>query len=198
MHTSGTELINPFKVFEHVGIQSGWNVADLGCGALGHFVFPAAQLVGGEGKVYAVDIQKPVLQAVEKEARHSQFWNVYPVWADIDVANAVHIPPASLDLTLIANNLYLSQNRAGMVKEALRLTKPGGLILMIEWKKERTAIGPEVDRRLSQEEAKSYFRLPELALRESFEAGDHHYALLYRRLDRDPMTEILSVSHPLS
>ena len=68
MRHSGNELINPFKVLERAGLQSGWSVADLGCGALGHFVFPAAQLVGGNGKVYAVDIQKTALKAIEKTA----------------------------------------------------------------------------------------------------------------------------------
>ena len=62
---SGTELINPFKLLERVGIGEGQRVADLGCGALGHFVFPAAQLVGGMGAVFAVDIQKGALEHVE-------------------------------------------------------------------------------------------------------------------------------------
>jgi ubiquinone/menaquinone biosynthesis C-methylase UbiE len=135
MRHSGTELINPFKVLEHVGIQPGWHVADLGCGALGHFVFPASQFVGGNGRVYAVDIDKSALKAVERAARFDQIWNIHPIWSDIEVVGATRIPEESLDLTLIVNNFFLSQEKAGLVKEALRLTKPDGLILLIGWNK---------------------------------------------------------------
>jgi len=197
MRSSGNELINPFKVLERVGIRHGWQVADMGCGALGHFVFPAAQLVGGEGKVYAVDIQKTALHAIEKTAKYEQYWNVYPLWSDIDVVGAARIPSASLDLTIVSNNLYLSSNRTGLVQECLRLTKPGGKILVIEWKKEKTSLGPDLKNRLSANEAKAFFLSAELHQVDSFEAGPEHYALVFQRLEQNSVTEILSVSHPI-
>lgn len=195
MRHSGTELINPFKVLEHVGIRQGWFVADMGCGALGHFVFPAAQMVGGNGKVYAVDIQKTALQAIEKTAKHEQFWNVFPIWSDIDVVGAARIPPASLDLVIVANNFFLSQNREGLMAEAVRLAKPGGRILVIEWKKKRTSIGPAFENRLSPEEIKKEITNPDLHFVEQFDAGDSHDALLYQLPSREGETEVLSVSH---
>ncbi len=180
MHHSGNELINPFKLLERVGIMSGWHVADLGCGALGHFVFPAAQFVGGEGRVYAVDIQHVALRSIEEIAKREQYWNIRPVWSDVEVLGATHIAAASLDLTILANNLYLSRHREAFVEEAIRLTKPGGLLLIIEWKAEPTVIGPSLEHRLSQEDAQTYFTQGTLTLEDSFEAGDCHYALLYR------------------
>lgn len=195
MHHSGTELINPFKVLEHVGIRQGWHVADLGCGALGHFVFPAAQLVGGTGKVYAVDIQKAALQAIEKTAKQEQFWNVHPVWSDIDVTGAARIPPASLDLVIVANNFFLSQNRGGLVNESVRLTKPGGFVLIIEWKKERSPIGPAFENRLAPEEIKKEMMHSDLHFKELFDAGDSHFALLFQLPPRGDEPEVLSFSH---
>ncbi len=198
MYQSGAQLIDAAAVLRHVGVDKGWHVADLGCGALGHFVFPAAELVGGAGKVYAVDIQRLALERIQKQAKVQQLWNVIPVWSDIDVVHAARIPNRSLDLTLVADNLYLSENRSGLVKEAIRLTKPGGKILVIEWKRERPLIGPPVERRLTVEEAESCFRDAELKKIDSFEAGDHHFAITFQRLNADPMTEILSVSYPTS
>lgn len=192
MYHSGNELINPFKILERLQIQAGWQVADLGCGSLGHFVFPAAQFVGGEGRVYAVDIQKMVLQAIESAAKAQQYWNVQTVWSDIEVPHATHIPSNSLDLTIVANNLYLSQHREGLVQEAFRLTKPGGLILVIEWKAEPTVIGPAPEHRLSQEDARQYFSHAELSLEDAYEAGDCHYALVYRRHPASPAVMRLS------
>jgi ubiquinone/menaquinone biosynthesis C-methylase UbiE len=198
MRHSGNELINPFKMLERAGLQPGWYVADLGCGALGHFVFPAAAMVGGNGRVYAVDIQKIVVKHIEHTAKQEQYWNVIPVWSDIEVLNAARIPSGSIDLTIVANNLYLCRNRAGLVKEAVRLTKPGGRLLVIEWKKEGTPIGPDLEHRMSIDEAREVFRNPQIDLLDRFEAGDYHYALLYARHEREPQTEVLAVSHAMS
>lgn len=196
MHHSGNELINPFKALERAGLRKGSHIADLGCGALGHFVFPAAQMTGGEGRVYAVDIDKTALKAVERAARHDQYWNVIPIWSDIDVVNAARIPSQTIDLTILANNLYLSANRPGMVEEALRLTKPGGRILLIEWKPMKTTIGPPVENRMSATDAKRYFGANELDLVDEFDAGDSHYALVYAKQDVARETEVLSTHMP--
>jgi ubiquinone/menaquinone biosynthesis C-methylase UbiE len=178
---SGTELINPFKLLERVGIRAGAKVADLGCGAIGHFVFPASQLVGPDGVVYAVDIQRDVLEQVEKTAKQEQAFNVKTVWSDIDVLNAARIPDASLDLTLVINNVWLSENRPQMVKECARLTKPGGRVVVVEWKTISTPIGPPADRRIDREDAKKTFTTPLLEFHDDFEAGPYHYGIIYTR-----------------
>lgn len=185
MYHRGNELINPVYVLTRVGIQPGWHVADLGCGSLGHFVFPAAKIVGSDGRVYAVDVQKIMLDAIERTARYEQFWNVHPVWSDLEVLQATPIPPNSLDLTIVANNLYLSRQREMFVAEAARLTKPGGIILVIDWKREPTVLGPPQEHRLSREDAQSYFPESRFLFADTFDAGDCHYALVYRRSPDD-------------
>lgn len=184
---SGTELINPFRLLERVGIREHQRVADLGCGALGHFVFPAAQLVGGKGAVYAVDIQRSVLEQIEKTAKEMQFWNIYPVWSDIDVFRATRIDDASLDLTLLVNNLYLSQNRPQLVREMARLTRPGGRVVVVEWKATQTPIGPPTAQRMDAEQAKAALKSPLITYLDAFDAGQYHYGLIYTRTDEPCM-----------
>lgn len=181
MYHSGNQLINPFKALERAGLEPGMFVADLGCGALGHFVFPAAQIVGGDGRVYAVDLDKRALKAIERTAQYEQFWNIVPVWSDIEVVHAARIHDESLDLTIVANNLYLAKNRAGLVSEAFRLTKPGGRVLVIEWQACEMVLGPPPKHRLESVAAKEVFNHPELELVDEFDPGDCHYALLYER-----------------
>lgn len=188
MRHSGNELINPFKTLERAGLREGDTVADLGCGALGHFVFPAAQMVGANGRVYAVDIDKNALKSVERAAKHDQYWNVVPIWSDIEVERAARIRDGSCQLVIVASNLYLSTNRAGLVAEAMRLCAPGGRLLVIEWQACRTAVGPAPEHRMPVHEAKRYFADPSLALVEEFEAGDCHYAILYQKRGRPDRT----------
>lgn len=199
MRHSGNDLINPFKVLERAGIREGDMVADLGCGALGHFVFPAAQMVGGNGRVYAVDIDKNALKAIDRGAKHDQYFNITPVWSDIEVVRAARIRDASCRVVIVAGNLYLSTNRAGLVSEAMRLTAPGGVILVIEWQACITDVGPAPENRMPPHEAKRYFADPELELVDEFDAGDCHYALVYRkRIPEGVRQEIVNQAHDLA
>ena len=40
----GKALIDPYPIFEAIGLAPGERVADLGCGRTGHFVFPASRV----------------------------------------------------------------------------------------------------------------------------------------------------------
>lgn len=193
---SSTDVLNPFKVLERIGLRRGAWAADLGCGSTGHFVFPLAQMVGADGKVFAVDIRKVALQAIEKAARHEHFLNVETVWSDIEVVGAARIPDASLDVTLVVDNLYLADNRDGLVQEAWRVTKPGGRLVCIEWMPGRTILGPADDRRISDVEADRLWRRQGWAPIEDFEAGEFHYALIYERLIGESLVTVGHIALP--
>jgi ubiquinone/menaquinone biosynthesis C-methylase UbiE len=180
---SGTELIDPSRVLLRAGIRERMRVADLGCGALGHFVFPAAQLVGPKGIVYAVDIQKDVLDLVSRRAKEERIENIRPVWSDIDVYHAANIPDGDVDIVLLVNNLFLSQNRENLVKEMARLTKKGGKAVIIDWIATATPIGPPPDQRVTKEEAMKVMSIPEFSFVEEFDAGRAHYGLVFQRSD---------------
>ena len=49
------KFLNPQKIVEQLALQPGMQAADFGCGA-GDFVVSAAEIVGAEGKVSAIDI----------------------------------------------------------------------------------------------------------------------------------------------
>lgn len=179
MFPTGSELIDALNLLQRAGVQPGWHVADLGCGSLGHFVFPAAQIVGHDGLVYAVDVQKPVLRSIEQRAKAGGFWNVRPVWSDIETRGATRIPSASVDLALVANNLSCLQDRDAAIAEAVRLIKPGGAVLIVEWKKGKTLFGPPDEHRLSAEEIQALFQEPTVLVGTA-DAGDYHFAHLYQ------------------
>ncbi len=85
------------------------SVGDLGCGNLGYFSVPAAKIVGQNGVVYAVDILKSVLQSVENIARQEGLDNIKTVWSNLEVVGATKITPASLDLIMVVNMLFLGR-----------------------------------------------------------------------------------------
>lgn len=197
MRTSRNQLIDAEKVLRRLSLQEGRVMADLGCGALGHFIFPAAAIVGHEGKVYAVDIDKTALHSIERMSLETQQYQIQTVWSDIDIVGATRIPEGTVHLTLIANNLYLSSDRHGLITEAIRLTAPGGTICIIEWKTGERPIGPAKDARMSESGVKTLFLQTECSFIESFDAGDEHYALVYVKNRAATRLELESLAQPL-
>ncbi len=191
MRCTGTDLLNAHDLLIRGGLRGGDWLGDFGCGAFGHFVFSGATIVGGIGRVYAIDVQRMAIQTIHRVARQEQAWHVHPVWADIE--SSVPIPSASLDVTLIANTFSLLHNRDGFVEEAARVTKPGGRVLMIEWHKRASLLGPHADERISPEELHLLMAHPELELFDRFDAGDEHYAMVFERLSSN--AEPMVISH---
>ncbi len=61
-------LIGPY-------VQNGQVVADLGC-ATGYYTLALADSVGPEGKVYAVDLNKKCIRALEKKVEKGGYRNI--------------------------------------------------------------------------------------------------------------------------
>ena len=191
----GSELLDSPAILRRVGIRPGWHVADLGCGSLGHFVFPAARLVGGMGKVYAVDIQRPALKAIESSARAAQLWNIHPVWGDFERPRGTTLPDEIADLTVLSNALYLAKHPEAAVAEAMRLTQPGGFVLVIEWNPDSAVLGPALDQRISERAVSDHFAAHATQWSDRFDAGEHHYALLLQKSDGNGEPTVISVSN---
>lgn len=177
--SGGTQLIDAQKVFKHLGLAEGMAVADLGCGAAGHYTIPAGRLVGSKGIVYAVDILKSVLQEVSTRARLEAVNNIKTVWSNLEIYGATKIPANSLDVTMLINIMFQSKRRAEIMKEAKRLLKKGGKMLVADWKKTSAPFGPPTVDRVPPEAIKKYAQYLKLKLVDEFPAGKFHYGLIF-------------------
>jgi ubiquinone/menaquinone biosynthesis C-methylase UbiE len=131
-------------------IKEGMIVADLGCGS-GFLAVKAAQLVGDEGTVYAVDVQKSVISEIKSKIRLLGLRNIVPVWANLEILGNSEIKENSVDLALLVHILHQSKKRKEILKETMRILKPEGKVLIVDWKKTGTPIGPPIDLRVEEE-----------------------------------------------
>jgi ubiquinone/menaquinone biosynthesis C-methylase UbiE len=178
---TGSELIDPQRLLMGAGLEAGSTVAELGCGTLGHYVFPAAALVGEGGRVFAIDILKSVLSSIESRIKLEGSANVTPLWGDIERERGVDLPDASVDFALLINNVFLSKHRAAMFREGVRLVKPGGRFLVVEWRPGEAPIGPPPATRVAPEEVRRLAAAAGLVDERSLDPGELHYAYLYRK-----------------
>jgi ubiquinone/menaquinone biosynthesis C-methylase UbiE len=178
---TGKELIDPFKLLESAGIRDAMTVADFGCGTLGHYVFPASKLVGPNGRVYAIDILKSVLNGIESMMKMESVMNITPVWGDMERDHGVNIPDGSVDLGLLINNLFLSKQREAMVKECARMVKPGGRMVVADWKPAGAPFGPMPESRVSPFDARRLAEDAGLIWEKDLFPGQYHYGMLFRK-----------------
>jgi ubiquinone/menaquinone biosynthesis C-methylase UbiE len=178
---STSELINAVSLLTQGNISEGMRVADLGCGTTGHFVFPAAEMVGKNGIVFAVDIQKGVLAGVESRKKLEGVENVKTIWSDIERKGATRIDNNSLNLIILVNNLFLAKQKNELASEIIRMMAPGAALIVADWKVTQAPFGPPVTDRVPLEEAKRVFTTNGLTLEKEFEAGKYHYGLVFRR-----------------
>lgn len=179
MLTGGNALIDTALILTKAHVSEKMKVADLGCGTSGHFVFPVAKIVGKKGILYAVDILKTVLETIAKRARIENYENVKTVWSNLEVFGATKIEPASLDISLLINTLYQSHKRAEIIREAIRLIKQGGRLVIVEWKNVAVPFGPSVEERVSKELMVATANRLGMQLEDEFDAGPYHYGLIF-------------------
>ena len=156
-------------------------MADLGCGVTGHFVFPAARLVGKEGMVYAVDIQRGVLANIERRAHLENAVNVVSVWSDLERLGATKIDSGSLDIALLLNTLFQVKNKTAVLKEAARMLKIGGRLMIVDWLSISAPFGPPLEGRVDPFFLEQEADKLGLHLTKRFSAGPYHFGLIFEK-----------------
>lgn len=180
--TGGNALLDVNFILEKAKVKEKMKVADLGCGASGHFVFPVSHLVGNKGTIYAVDILKTSLETVKKRARQENIKNIITIWSDLEMFKATKIEAESLDVGLLINTLYQSRKRAEILRESIRMIKKGGLLLVIEWEDISSPLGPPPEERVNIEQLEKVCEKLGLKIEEQFDAGEYHYGVLFNKL----------------
>lgn len=178
----GNKLIDPFFLFDKIGLESGMKIADFGCGGAGHFIIPAAERVGNGGIAYAVDIQKTVLEGIESKAKISCIKNIKTIWSNLEIYKATKIPDNELDIGLLINTLFQTKKHFEMIRECMRMIKPTGKLLAVDWKNIPVAFGPAQEDRITKDNLKKIMtEKANLLLTEEFDAGHYHYGLIFQK-----------------
>ncbi len=177
---TGRALIDPFNALEKAGIREEMRVADFGVGTVGHFLFPAAKLIGPKGHVYGVDVLQSVLQANQSRIKLAGAGNIELVWGDFERVGGSRLPDNSMDMVVMVNVLHVV-NRATALQEAKRVLATGGALLIVEWKAAGTLIGPSPEKRIPKEDASAAAEREGFLPVQAFEAGPSHYGLVLRK-----------------
>ncbi|MEQ1617653.1 MAG: class I SAM-dependent methyltransferase [Terricaulis sp.] len=121
MRQSGEDLV------AQLGITKGLKVLDLGCGD-GTTALPAAKL-GAD--VLGVDIASNLVAAGDKRASELGLSNIR--FQEGDASNLLELKDDSFDLVVSIFGAMFAPKPFDVAKEMVRVTKPGGRIVMGNW-----------------------------------------------------------------
>ena len=168
---------DPATNLAKLGLIEGMKVVDLGAGS-GFYALEAARRVGASGRVYAVDVQKDLLERLRSGAAAQGLRNIEVVWGNAEKIGGSKLRDSIADRVVASNILFQIEKPDGFVLEVKRILKPGGKVMLIDWS-DISPIGPSSG--VPTAKAQMLFEKSGFKLDQSFNAGDHHYGLIFSR-----------------
>ncbi|MEK7084984.1 MAG: methyltransferase domain-containing protein [Patescibacteria group bacterium] len=174
-------FIEPEVAIDSLDVLPGMTAADFGAGA-GFYTMALARRLGDSGKVYAIDIRQETLEVVRSKAKAEQFSNVETLWGDLEKPGGSHLQSSSLDIVVVSNILFQAADKTAVAGEAARVLRAGGKVMAVEWLPSAPAgLGPAGEHRLTKTEVEALFRQSGLNFEKEFDAGEHHFGLIFRK-----------------
>lgn len=171
---------DPRHNIEQLGLSDGAVVADLGTGS-GFYALEAARAVAPMGRVYAVDIQRGLLDLIKKEAQKNELPNIETLVGDLERLGGSRVREASCDVVIASNILFMIENRKAFLQEAFRILKRDGRLLLVDWSASFSQMGPHPDHVVYKDDARKLAESAGFLFDREINAGAHHYGIIFRK-----------------
>ncbi|KQS36246.1 class I SAM-dependent methyltransferase [Pedobacter sp. Leaf194] len=146
---SRTQEENTILAVASLPIKSNSVVADIGAGS-GFYTFRVARRIP-KGKVYAVEIQDDAIAYLKKKALEDKLTNV-EVMKGSEISP--NLPPASIDLAFMVDVYHELSHPVAYLAALSKALKPGGRLLLLEYKEEDPAVAIKAEHKMSVKQAK--------------------------------------------
>jgi arsenite methyltransferase len=138
----------PHEVLTALNLKPGEIIADIGAGS-GYFTFRLAHHVGDTGKIYAVDVSPDMILHINRRIRELKAENVVSILADPDDPL---LPNASVNRFFFSNSWHHIESQTSYLSLVKKMLKPGGEIVMIDFHKKESPVGPPLQTRIARED----------------------------------------------
>jgi ubiquinone/menaquinone biosynthesis C-methylase UbiE len=170
---------DPVKNIAQFGVEHGMKVVDIGAGS-GFYSIEAAKKVGAAGMVYAVDIQQELLEKLKRSAALVGIHNIEGVWGNAEKIGGTKLRESIADRAILSNVLFQIEpaDRDNLALEMKRILRPGGKLMVIDWQA-GSPLSPKT--LVPGMLAEVLFQKAGFTLENTFDAGDHHYGIIFKK-----------------
>jgi SAM-dependent methyltransferase len=153
---------NPDMVLEKMGNLEGKVVADVGVGT-GYFAF---RLARRGAIVVGIDIEEKFLEYIEERKSDLPGSLSENISTRLTVPDDPNLSPEEADWVLIVNTYYVLDNHLSYLQKIRQGLKPGGRLVVVDFKSGNIPVGPAEEERISPDNAaaemkKAGFRIVE-------------------------------------
>ncbi len=164
------EWQRPEKIVDYLAVKSGDTVVDIGAG-IGYFTVIFSKRVGKNGRVYAVDVEKEMIDYLGKRAEKEGLGNIKTVLAEPDNPT---LPKDAIDLIFMGNTYHHIENREDYLAILRRDLKRNGRLTIVDFHVVNKLIGPPINERIPK------WKTIEEVIKAGFKLEAEYYFLPYQ------------------
>ena len=165
------EMLPTRTVLNKIGLNEGARLADIGCG-IGYFSIPAADVIGPQGIVFALDVSKEMIEELDKKIEENGIENIRTVITD---KYNFKLEDNSVSYAFICTVLHEIEDGIAFIDETKRILALGGKIAVVEWIRAESDWGPPVDHRLDSSDVKIMLQAAGFKEIEYLKLNEHFY-----------------------
>ncbi len=180
MHSNPMKFEHPKRLeeldikgsLERLGLEPHHTVCDYGAGT-GIVTAEVANITNGQ--VYALDMDPKMIELITTKKQNSDLDNIIPMRVKAD---EVPLEDQSVDRFLLVTVLHEIDEVPEFINEIHRVLKPGGKVMVIDFYKKESQMGPPASHRMSVYQASRHFFREGINLDEQYELSDNLYLLV--------------------
>lgn len=166
----------PAKMIARMKLEPGDVIADIGCGTGYHSIRMARSVP--QGKVYAVDIQAPMLDSVFARSMAEGLDNIDPV---LGTTMDPRLPTAAIDKVLMVDVYHEFDHPFEMMQGIVAAMKPGALLFLVEFRGEDPMVPIKTLHKMSKEQAVKEMEAAGLEWESSWNGLPWQHFLVFRK-----------------
>jgi ubiquinone/menaquinone biosynthesis C-methylase UbiE len=166
----------PSLVIQALNLKPTDIVADIGSGT-GYFAFRIAPQVP-EGKVLAVDVQPEMLDIINFFKQEDKITNVEPVLGSVTSPN---LPAESIDVAIMVDVYHELEYPLEMMNEVVKALKPGGRVVLVEYRKENPFILIKALHKMASKQARKEMSAVGLVWQETKEFLPQQHFMVFQK-----------------
>ena len=167
----------PDRAVDILKLQKGATVADIGAGS-GYVTERLSKKVGPMGRVYATDIQQGMIDLIGKRIAKRKLTNVTPV---LSTQDDPRLPVEAIDLAIMVDVYHELSQPQLMLRHIKASLKPGGRLVLVEYRKEDPNIPIRPEHKMSVAEAKLEVEAEGFKLTQTNEDLPRQHVLIFTR-----------------